>query len=124
MPLRCVPAIAAPSVRRCGVHRALHTTRVCRGDGHDAEVKVQNHYEALNLHPEATPAEIKKFVGPNSSLSSPRPSPTPILFPLGKLQSAHVPPPSTQIFLRPLQIPPPGPQPDRPPCVAPFHAPV
>ncbi len=56
MPLRHVPTIAALVSFRRGV-RPLHASSCLRRDEVDSQ---QTHYEALNLSPTASPAEIKR----------------------------------------------------------------
>lgn len=77
MPLRYAPTRAAlrprPRIQAGGsgiifstscTRAALHTSRPLRDD-----IDNKNHYETLNVHPDASPAEIKKYAMPPPSAS-------------------------------------------------------
>lgn len=100
MPLRLSP-LSPPSIAR--LRQGFHTSAILR----DA-IPQPNHYETLQIPTNASPSEVKKCVFPPLSsllstyLASNLSNPT------------QTPPNNPQILLRPLQNPPPRPQPHRP----------
>lgn len=103
-----------PSPAAAAQRRPFHGTRSLRDDIDD-----RNHYETLNVQPNASAAEIKKCVRflSTSAISSPSPY-HPFQIRPRSSQSLTL----RKILLHPLQNPPPGPQSRRSPRTPALHA--
>lgn len=118
MPLRYTPINAAlnrgldrlvyprPNNASTSHLKLFHTSRILQDDASSPSSQTKNHYETLNVHPDASPAEIKKYANYPPSTPSPQ-------------HQTNL--PLNQILLRPLKKTPPRHEPLRPPRLPPLH---